>query len=297
MAAFYTRIVTGRILLALLAIAPAIRADTWGECHKGPFRVFTSAGEKPARAKLAELEQLRHAVGITLGLPDIQPIWPVRVVVSQRDAAMTRFILGRNAYEIALAPGAPLPDEVKANLTRILLREGTLHVPPPIENGLVALFSTLQVSGVHVTVGAPPPERTRDWARMQMLITNPETYGEVHVFFSNLERGAPLDIAYQNSFQKRASDIEKQVDDYLRAGNFRTNSINAEPISEERDLRVHPLVKSDADLAQGDLLLATNPPAAAEFYRDAQNIDGKEGLAFVALAAKRNDEARTLLGE
>jgi len=272
-------------------------AESWAECHRGPFRVFSSAGDKAAREKLAELEQFRHALGVTIGVPDIQTIWPVHVLVSSSEAPSEKLVLGRDAYEVAYAPRAPIPEGAKAELARVLLEQGTLHIPRSIEDGLVALFSTLQVNGVHVTVGAPPPQRTRDWARMQMLIANPETYGEVRVFFSNLEHGADLDTAYQNAFQKRGAAIEKQVDEYLRAGNFPTNSINALPLNEERDLRVHPIDKVEGDMARADLLLTRNPAAAADLYRGVPAPSGTEGQAFAALAAGKKDDAYRLFGE
>ena len=286
-----------RALIMLLAAASIASAESWGECHMGPFRVISSAGDRAARDKLAELAQFRHALSETIGMPDLDPIWPMHVIVSSSEPAGDKFLLGRDAYEICLSPRTPVPDKVKIELARILLDQGTHHVPRPIEEGLIAVFSTLRVSGVHVTAGEPPPDRTRDWARMAMLIAHPENYGEVRIFFSNLEQGSTLDTAYQNAFQKKGADIEHQVDEYLRAGAFVTNSMNALPISEERDLRVHGLDKSEGDLARADLLLATNPSAAESIYRSQQGIPATEGLAFVALASNKKDDARRLFGE
>lgn len=293
----YIGIVVARILAVFLAAASLAFGESWGECHLGPFRVISSAGDKPARDKLAELAQLRHGLSETIGMPDLDPIWPIHIVISSRDTPGDKFLLGRDAYEIALSPHGPVPDSVKADLARILLDEGTRHVPRSIEAGLIAVFSTLTVSGVHVTVGAPPPERTRDWARMEMLIADPQNYGEVHIFFSNLEQGATLDTAYQNAFQKKGTDIERQVDEYLRSGASGSNSLNALPLSEERDLRVHALDKSEGELARADLLLSTDAAAAARVYPSLEGMPATEGLAFCALAGGNKDEARRLFSD
>jgi len=73
------------LLLALIA-APAFPADQWIEYRFGPFHVFSDAGDKPARDRLTEMEQLRHVLGTMLGKgglnkSELETIWPIDVVL------------------------------------------------------------------------------------------------------------------------------------------------------------------------------------------------------------------------
>jgi hypothetical protein len=49
-------------------------------------------------------------------------------------------------------------------------------MPADLERGLIALFSTLEVSGIRITMGkpVPPAERDKAWARIHMLAVNEE---------------------------------------------------------------------------------------------------------------------------
>ena len=53
------------LTLALLAL-PAFAAD-WVEYRAGPFHVFSDAGDRAARERLTQLEQLRFVLGTLLG--------------------------------------------------------------------------------------------------------------------------------------------------------------------------------------------------------------------------------------
>src|SRR5580692_9701525 len=82
-----------RLFFALLivAAAPAIAADRWVEYRVGPFHVFSNAGDKTARDRLNEMEQLRHALGVMLGKDSLgvggpqqsqlETVWPLDIVL------------------------------------------------------------------------------------------------------------------------------------------------------------------------------------------------------------------------
>ena len=55
-------------------------------------------------------------------------------------------IEGRNGLMLVLAAGAPPPPNVVAKVVRLLLA-GQQRMPAGIEDGLAALFSTLDVNG------------------------------------------------------------------------------------------------------------------------------------------------------
>ena len=67
------------LTLALLA-APAFAAD-WVEYRSGPFHVFSNAGDRAARERLTQLEQLRYVLGPMLGKSELQTIWPVHLAL------------------------------------------------------------------------------------------------------------------------------------------------------------------------------------------------------------------------
>ena len=77
-----------RIAVALALIAAnAFAADHWIEYKIGPFRVISDAGDKAARDRLDEMEQLRHVLGVLLGKDTmsrrphddgLKTVWPDR---------------------------------------------------------------------------------------------------------------------------------------------------------------------------------------------------------------------------
>src|ERR1700761_4899371 len=81
-----------RLAFALSLIASnAFAADHWIEYKIGPFRIVSDAGDKAARDRLNEMEQLRHVLGVMLGKDTmaiggptsgaLQTVWPIDVVL------------------------------------------------------------------------------------------------------------------------------------------------------------------------------------------------------------------------
>src|SRR5208283_3961980 len=142
----YHRIVRRLVLLCMLALAPLSADDHWISVHAGPFQVFSEAGDKPARTALNELEQLRYALGSALAKRDLQLVWPIHVLVFHRNGAPTPLpapALSRDAWIIAVDENSLLTPAAKADVTRRLLDENTHKLPDAIDNGLIALYSTL----------------------------------------------------------------------------------------------------------------------------------------------------------
>ncbi len=75
------------------------------------------------------------------------------------------------------------------------------------EKALEAFFSTVQSNAVHVTWGAPPAaaERTRDWALLQFLLTQPESAGRAHIYLHNLGTGMDANGAIRSM----GEDVQK----------------------------------------------------------------------------------------
>src|ERR1035441_8367718 len=55
--------------------------------------------------------------------------------------------------------------EIYSALTRLFLKSNTAQMPAAFERGLVAFFSTFEVSGIRIIAGKPPAQPDLDWAR------------------------------------------------------------------------------------------------------------------------------------
>lgn len=290
-------------LLLLPALAPTLlRAeDRWIALQSGPFEVFSNAGDRPAREKLMFLEQFRETLRVITGKQEMRLVWPIHVIVS-KGAATTGgpvlFPLGRDARMIAASDAGGFSRDTLKELARILIHENTYRLPPEVEQGLIELVSTVQIDGPRITLGAPVPEaeRSRGWALMHMVTVNPEYAARSRVMISNLEQSGDFEAAYHNAFEKTAAQINQQADAYLKAGVFGTNPISGRALSLTRDFKPVQLGSEDARLAQADLLLAGGQAAeATAAYKELHGPEATEGLALLALAAQKDDEARMAL--
>lgn len=289
-----------RFLFLTLLVSVGLAADDrWILLRSGPFEVYSAAGEKPARERLNELEQFREGFGNTIGKKDLKLVWPVRVLLYKKQTPVPagRIALGRDAYMAALSENSAMPPEMRKQLARLLLDQNTNRLPESIENGLVALFSTLEIAGTHLTLGTPPPpaERTRDWARMHLLTVDPAYSGRTRVMISNLEQSPDMDAADHNAFEKTPAQIEKQLDDYMKAANYGTTMLSARALNPMRDFRVQPLETDASRLAHADLLFAAEQSQQARTeYTALHGPEAAEGLGLIALKDEKKTEARQL---
>jgi hypothetical protein len=262
--------------------------ERWAEIRSGPFHVLSATGDRAAREQMNQLEQFRHALGVVLGKDDLHLLWPVRVLILKRPKQPSTLGLARDAYV-----ASPVEDHL-GELARLLIDQNTSRVPLFIEQGLVELLSTLQVSGTHITVGTAPAKRTREWARMHLLICDPDYAGRSRVMIQNLEGGADLDVAYRNAFEKTRAQIEKQVDSDLASNASSTNTISALALNPNRDFDVTTADPDLVQLTQADLLLAGGAPNAEAAYNALHGPGASEGLGILALKANHKDEAKRL---
>src|SRR3978361_711915 len=166
-----------RLLFALVLPLSLLAEDRWIGFDSGPFVVLTNAGEKPGREALNHVEQLRHTLGELLGKKDLQSVWPIRLIVLKPGKSATTYPsvkMGRDAYTASFTS---IPAETVADITRILIDATAERRPEGIEHGLVSLFSTLNVDGTRVFIGAPPAVKDRDWSKVHMLTVDPAYNG------------------------------------------------------------------------------------------------------------------------
>ncbi|MDQ2947271.1 MAG: hypothetical protein M3Y27_15295 [Acidobacteriota bacterium] len=284
-------------LLPLFAFALLLGAeDHWVSVRSGPFQVFSNTGDKSAREQLEQLEQFRQGLGVVLGKQDLHLLWPLRIVISKNDkyTVPPGLPLARDAY--FGSPAHDLKSHDLKTLARLLIAQNTQRLPAEIENGIVELFSTVEIAGARITLGAalPPAQRTRDWARMHLLVTDPAYSGRARVMISNLEQGSELDTAYKNAFERTSAQIEKQVDDHLAAGTFGTTNVSGRTINATRDFHVQAVDSDAAKLMLADVLLAADSPAASAAYQALHGSAAAEGLGLIALRGHREQEALTL---
>ena len=126
-------------------------------------------------------------------------------------------------------------------------------MPPAFEHGLIEFFSTFEANGIHITVGAPPPRPDLDWARVHLLMVDPEYSGKLRVLLFNLRQGIAEDASYRNAFGQGPAEIEAKAKSHLAAGRFQTTSISSLPLS-EKDFPERAVSVADARLARADLL-------------------------------------------
>ena len=287
--------------LFLLALLPGLLAadDRWVRFTSGPFEVLTSAGSRDGRETLVRFEQFRYALGQVVGEPDLATPQPVRVVLFKDPRGWSKdapFAPGRDRFNLVLGEKAAedITPEVWRSLARLLLDSSTTRMPEAYEHGLLEFFSTFRSDGTHITAGTPPAKPDLDWARVHLLIADPEYAGRTRILFYNLRKGLAADVASRNAFGKPAAELEAQARQHLAAGKFETTPLTSLPMA-PTDFPERPVSDADARLARADLLSGAR--SAAEYnqlLRDKVKIaEAEEGLGLLALREKRGDEART----
>jgi tetratricopeptide (TPR) repeat protein len=284
--------------VVLLFLLPAILAadDHWVKFTSGPFEVFTDAGPRAGRETMVRFLEFRHAVGQILGENELQTPLPVRILVFKNARewnSMGPISEGRAQYNIVLQEKSAPSTAINSELAQLFLKANTAQMPPAFERGLVAFFSTTEINGIQITVGAPPPKPDEDWARIHLLVTSPEYFGKIRVLMANLRRGVDEEPAYRNAFGKTPAEIEFHVKQHFASGKFPTTTLSSRPLS-ERDFPERAVSDADARLARGDLL--AGKASAAEYQtllKDGAKIpEAEEGLGLLALYSGAKDEAR-----
>jgi tetratricopeptide (TPR) repeat protein len=278
-------------ILYLLAFAHVSFAeDKWEECRSGPFEVWTNDSDKKARELLVRLEQIRHMLGVYLGRQDLESRWTIRVLLEKgKTQASDKWTDGRNAWVSLLpsnaAPGQPWQRE----LVRMLVESNVKRIAGGWEDGLIELLSTLEAKGPMVTIGIPVPGAApgRDWARVQMLATNPEYSSRLRVLMNNLQNGADENAAYRNSYGKTRAEIEKMLDAYMAAGKFTPVTVPARAMS-ERDFYTRPV--------EQERVLASLADVTGNWkLSPAGSMESAEGLGLAAAREGRKQEAQDWL--
>ncbi len=306
------------ILSGFVCAALSAGADRWIDLRTESVTLYTNAGAKAGRDALIRVEQFRHALGKTAGGAEWKLPLPADILLF-RDAGEAAPHMkgpaihkGRERITIVFSTSAPPGPAFYREFAQFLLATNTDRLPAPVERGLVALFSTLDVAGTRVTLGRPVPqaERDADWARMHLLAVEPDYYGKLPTMIRNLGRGIDEDVACRNSFGKGKAEIDKLTASYLSAGKFGTTSVSGLTL-DEHDLPERPveeaaveqklaaLAKERAELAEYTKLLGTartgsDDAAAVAALERARQILPKEAEPLVLLAAREKDPKKKI---
>jgi len=284
--------------LLLLGLLPGLLAaeDRWVKFASGPFEAWTDTNPRAAREDLVRLEEFRNALGQIIGENDLQARVPVRLLVFKNAkgwATDAPLIQARDSTAIVLDEKTVPGTAIYTALTRLFLDANTGRMPASFEHGVVEYFSTIEVNGIRITAGTPPPQADLDWARIHLLVGDPEYFGKIRVLLFNLRKGVDPDPAFRNAFGKSATEIETQAKQHLAAGNFQTTSLSSRPMS-EHDFTERQVSDSDARLARADLLVGSQ--SAAEYqallHDQVKVAEAEEGLGILALRDKHPEEAK-----
>jgi hypothetical protein len=283
----------------LLAVLPALlpAADTWVKFSSGPMEVLTNAGPRAGRETIVRFLEFRHAVGQIVGEPDLTTPMPVRILLFKSGASTWTLPAplseGRASYNIVLQEKATPSPALYTDLARLFLKSNTTQMPLPFERGLLSFFSTFSGTGIEIVVGAPPPHPDADWARVHLLVVDPEYSGRIRVLLYNLRHGVDETPAYRNAFGKTPAEVEAAAKHHLAAGNFQTTNLSPRPMA-ERDFPERPVSDADAKLARADLLAGKASEHEYEaLLEDKLKVpEAQEGLGLLALRDGAKEEAR-----
>jgi tetratricopeptide (TPR) repeat protein len=287
-----------------LSAQPLLGSKSWVRAKLGPFEAVSDDGRTPAIQALSQFEQFRFALGTAMGQPELRLDPPLRIIVF-RDAkelaaqGCDGIHMGRDHLMACAAAGGQLPAPIVRELTRRLLETNFTGIPPATETALETFFSTVASNAVHVTWGAPPPaaERTRDWALLHLLITQPETSGRAHIYLHNLATGMDANGAIRSMGQDVAK-FNADVDRYFAAGQFQAVPAPNRPLNPERDFVTAILTADDGQLARADLMGPGAEAAYVALLKAGKHAaEANEGLGFLALRAGDEDKAGEYFAE
>jgi hypothetical protein len=296
-----SRALTGAIALCALFASNALSAEPrWVKARLGSFEAVSDDGRRSATQALSQFEQFSFALGSAMGQPDLPLDPPLLIIVFKSDREMRAqcppgIVMGRNRLMACTTSEGQLPQSLLRDLTRTLLERNFSRMPTPIEKALETFFSTVESNAVHVTWGAPPPQpgRTREWALLHRIVTQPDYSGKAKIYLHNLAAGMDENAASRNAFGEDGAKFEADVDRYYAAGVFNTSAAPNRPINPDRDFNTTFLTSDEGDLMRADLLT----PASAALYESLLKAgkdvaEANEGLAVLAMRNKDAEAAR-----
>ncbi len=287
------------LVLSLLTASSALSAEArWIKARLGSFEAVSDDGRRSATQALSQFEQFSFALGTAMGQPDLRLDPPLLIIVFKNAQEMRTqcpqgLAMGRNRLMACTTSEGQLPQSLLHDLTRTLLEKNFSRIPAPIEKALETFFGTVESNAVKVTWGAPPApaERTREWALLHFIITQPDYSGKAKIYLHNLTAGMDSGAASRNAFGEDGPKFEADVDRYYAAGVFNTSQAPSRPLNPERDFATTVLTSDEGQLMRADLLTPASAAIYESLLKAGKNVaEDNEGLA--ALAIRHNDAAK-----
>lgn len=295
-----------RTLLCVAAILLVIPAGSfsaeprWIKARLESFEAISDDGRRSATQALSQFEQFSFALGTVMGKPDLRLDPPLRIIVFKnteelRAQCPKALVMGRDRLMACTTSEGQLPPSLLRELTRTLIENNFSKMPASIETALETFFSTVQSSAVHVTWGLAPPqsERTRDWALLHRIITQPDYSGKAKIYLHNLAAGMDRAAASRNVFAEEGPKFEAEVDQYYAAGVFNTSVAPNRPLNPDRDFNTTFLTSDEGELMHADLLNSGSAAIYQSLLQAGKHVaEDNEGLAVLAMRDKDPAKAR-----
>jgi hypothetical protein len=292
-------------VVAALSAQPVFAAEPqqWIKARLGSFEAISDGGRKSATQALSQFEQFSFALGTAMGQPDLRLDPALRIIVfkSAQDMAAQcppGVINGRDRLMACTTSEGQLPQSLLRQLTRMLLGNNFSLMPAPVEKALETFFSTVQSQAVRVTWGAPPPEaeRTREWALLHRIITQPDDAGKASIYLHNIASGMSESSASRNAFGQDGPQFQAEIDRYYAAGVFNTSAAPNRAINPDRDFNTTVLTSDEGELMRADLLTPASGAIYEKLLHDGKHVaEDNEGLAVLAMRAGDPLRARTYI--
>src|SRR5580700_10059328 len=286
-----------RATLCVLALTAATASHApsaeprWIKARSGSFEAISDDGRRSATQALSQFEQFSFALGTAMGQSELRLDPPLRIIVFKNAQEMRAqcppgLVMGRDRMMACTTSEGQLPRSLLRDLTRTLLNNNFSKMPTPIEKALETFFSTVESNAVHVTWGAAPPqaERTREWALLHRIITQPDFSGKAKIYLHNISAGMDPNAASRNAFGEDAEKFEADVDRYYNAGVFSTSAAPNRPINPDRDFNTTFLTLDEGDLMRADLLTGASAALYESLLKGEKDVaEANEGLALLAM--------------
>jgi tetratricopeptide (TPR) repeat protein len=291
-------------MLCALALGAAMASNAasaepqWIKARLGSFEAISDNGRRSATQALSQFEQFSFALGTAMGQPELRLDPPLRIIVFRNAQEMRAqcppgLAIGRDRLMACTTSEGQLPQSLLRDLTRTLLDKNFSRIPAPIEKALETFFGTVESNAVHVTWGAAPPqaERTREWALLHRILTQPDYSGKAPIYLHNIATGMDTNAASRNALGDDGPKFEAEADRYYAAGVFNTSAAPNRTINPDRDFKTTSLTSDEGQLMRADLLT----PASAALYESLLQAgkhvaEDNEGLAVLAM--RNNDTAK-----
>ena len=325
------------ILIALLAV-PASAKEKWINLTTKNFNIVGNAGEKQTTTLAQKLEQFRFVFSQLFDIRAADRL-PVTVVVFKDDKTFKPFKPlyngkparlagyfqpGRDEHTIALNINAneqrPM-SVIYHEYTHVLTSYSEREWPLWLKEGVAELYSSFDVQGNEVTLGAPishhvfllrdskflplrtlfdvghrsPEYNERNkqgvfyaqcWALVHYLMFGDKNARQAQLveFIGLLMRGKSVEQAFTQAFKTNYEAMEKDLRRYIGRNSYTINVYKMKSTQGEKEVSLRPLSEADTQCVLGNLLFRSNREEEAEpYFKRALELDGELARAHEGL--------------